>query len=133
MKLVRQEEEKGCVIACIAMVMKKSYWDIRRDFTQDFEAQGLGFDTLADYMADHGYHSIRKKIAYWDKTRASMRDEMIAPFAPVHIVHLQLKYDGDWHHAVVMDKNGDMYDPGGHEEEVLQGTYAVLETIGFYK
>ena len=131
-KLVKQEEARGCGIACVAMVLGKSYKTVRNDFENDFEKKGLGFDKFIDYLLDHGLQAIKKEVRGWSH-RDFARKEMLKPFAPIHIINVQPQYDSKDRHAVVMDAKGKLYCPSGATEKEIRETYIIHEVAGFWK
>jgi len=131
-KLVEQEEAKGCTIACIAMVLGKGYWDVRKHFINDFEREAMTVDQLKDYLGDAGFSILSKRISHYNIAQFG-REEMLKPFAPVHIVWYTQFFDMQYSHVVVMDAEGNTYDPAQNEPELIKDAYAVHETIGLYR
>lgn len=109
-KLVKQEGKCGCVIACLAMVLGKTYREIESDFWNDFEEQGIDLEKTADYLSDCNYSVIQKEVTYYNTAKFG-RDELLKPFAPVHLVRIRPKFDADVGHLVVMDENGELFCP----------------------
>lgn len=132
MKLIKQEESSGCTIACIAMVLGKTYWEVRKDFVNDFEKEGQNIDLVKDYLGDQGFSIISKKYSHWNHVSVA-RKEMLKPFAPIHVLQMSQTFDMPHSHVVVMDAKGKLFDPAGNDAKVLQKAYVFHEVIGLYK
>jgi ABC-type bacteriocin/lantibiotic exporter with double-glycine peptidase domain len=128
MKLVKQEDENGCAIACIAMVLGRSYQDVARDWTHKFKKDGVSLKKIMGYLAEHGCSIVHVEVAYFvDKDFA--RDILLKPFAPVHIVRTQPQFDSDAH-VVVMAKDGQIFCPSGAEDAE---DYQITDVLGIYR
>ena len=132
MKIVRQEDENGCAIACLAMVLKKTYQQVRKDWRDDFLKDGLTTNQMVEYLADHNMTVVLKTLLSY-ATKDSARDEMMRPFAPIHIINLKQFCDSPDDHVVVMTADGHLYCPGGMTEDEIRNAYMVDEVIGIYK
>src|SRR5688572_7230276 len=129
---VTQDEPYGCMIACLAMVLGKSYADVRKDFYTDFSQEGIEMEKAADYLAENGFTVIEKTMTNW-MHRDRVKKEMLRPFAPVHIVRFQQYTDAPFGHVVVMTNKGKFLCPQKSEEKVLMKSYAVSCVFGLYK
>jgi hypothetical protein len=131
-KYIAQQQDKGCVIACIAMVLGRDYWKVAKDFHVDLERKGINMRLAQEYLCDHGLSVIEKTAyGYPDVTRSNKR--MLIPFAPVHIVFIQQYADLAFNHAYVMTRNGRMLDPGNRERTDPKVDYCVVGVLGCYK
>lgn len=130
-KLVKQEDECGCVAACIAMVLGKTYQDVTKDFINDFKTKGINVELLISYLADHDLGVIHKKIAFYAH-KDQFREELFKPFAPIHIVRIVWAADQEDGHVVVMTEDGKLLCPSGATEEDVRSSYTVLEVLGIY-
>lgn len=131
MKIVRQEDENGCAIACLAMVLKKTYQQVRKDWKDDFLKDGVTMKNIVNYLANEGLTIVRKTVPGYAH-KDSAREEMMRPFAPMHIINIRPLYDSDYH-VVVMTADGHLYCPGGMTEDEIRNAYMVDEVIGIYK
>ena len=131
-KLVEQEEKCGCAVACIAMVLGTTYADVRKDWQNDFENEGVTTAQIIDYLGNVGFAAVYKRISHWTH-KDFVREEMLTPFAPIHILSMRPAYDSKNYHVVVMDAEGVLYCPSGLTDEESRRSYLIDETIGLYK
>jgi hypothetical protein len=131
-KYVKQEHEKGCLIACIAMVLGWDYSEVVKEFENDFDKHGTDGEMAKQFICDHGFSVIEKRgSGYLDIRKHNQR--MLAPFAPVHIVSVQQFIDKPKHtHGYVMDAKGKVYDPDDETRTVVP-CYEVRPVMGFFK
>lgn len=130
--LVKQEEKFGCVLACLAMVLGKSYQEVRADFYHDFEKKGFKVETAIGYLADKGFQFIHKEVGFYNRIDFS-KSEMLRPFADCHLVRIKQFFDDPNTHLVVMDKNGKIFCPDGATEENIKSSYHIGDVWGIYK
>ena len=136
-KYVKQESN-GCAIACIAMVLNKTYEEAYALAQVPFEfggCTGLTMASVVDILGDQGY-TCRQLSAFNHSNytyRAPWPDK---PFAPIHVVFAYIKGtvpgDGVRCHAVIMLKNGRIYDPSVPERTTLEDFGYVAEVVGFW-
>jgi hypothetical protein len=130
-KHVAQEHDKGCVIACIAMVLGWDYQVVAAEFHNDFNKSGINIDFAADFLGEHGFSVIEKSgTRYLDLAAHNRR--MMQPFAPIHLVSVQQFVDKPkTTHCVVMDAKGKIYDPADkNAKDILY--YSVHSVLGFF-
>jgi hypothetical protein len=132
MKLVLQQDDYGCAIACIAMVTGRTYEDVKQDWRTDVSREGIVTKDILNYLGDCGFSVIYKKITHYDH-KGFGRDEMLRPFAPVHLLSARHYFDSANSHLVVMDADGGIYCPGGWSQEEILNAYVIDEVIGLYK
>jgi hypothetical protein len=129
---VQQKHDKGCVVACIAMVLGWDYDKVATEFHNDFDKRGIKTDFAKELICAHGFSVIEKRgDGYIDRHEHNKR--MMQPFAPIHIVTVQQFVDTPSHtHAFVMDAKGKIYEPGDKSmKEVL--FYEVKHVMGFFE
>lgn len=131
-KLVEQEDDCGCVVACIAMVLGRTYQSVRADWGNDFTTEGVDLEQMMNYLGDHGCSIVYKAMRYY-RHKDFAREAMLTPFAPIHIVRVLPNCDSKTGHVVVMDAEGKIYCPGGFSDEEIRRAYAVTEVCGIYK
>jgi hypothetical protein len=131
-RLVKQKDEFGCVVACLAMVLGKTYEEVDADFDNDFTKKGTQLAMIADYLSDHGYSIIKKSVSFYSHKDFG-REELLTPFAPSHIVIVKDKVDLPFDHAIVMDNAGKLYCPSGSPDEESRNAYLIISVIGIYK
>lgn len=130
-KFVRQEDRRGCVIACLAMVLGKTYAEVVKDFYHDFTEEGFDLERACMYLADNGAQIIEKRRLWYNRKDFS-RAEILKPFAPVHIVSVQQFFDSESSHAVVMDENGVIFCPDGATHLEILDSYDIDICYGVY-
>lgn len=129
MVIIPQRYEYDCTVACIAMVLEKSYEEVSGYFYTNFDKAGLDVDLVRNTICEHGFSVIEKTCNnYLDVQKMSER--MRIPFADIHIINVWRYADSKITHAVVMDKEGKLFDPTGNKEWKF---YSVERVLGFYK
>lgn len=107
-KWVKQEDVNGCVVAAIAMIVNKSYAEVKSELHPKNLSTGAYTSFEAEsYLYEHGYRLVKK----WKHVCFSSTDREqwpIEPFAPIHYVSIR---NGDKAHAVVMLADGSVLDP----------------------
>lgn len=128
---VAQKHDKGCVVACIAMVLGWGYDEVVTEFDNDFDKKGISAEFAKDFICEHGYSVIERRGTHYLDVR-SHNQRMMVPFAPVHIVTVRQYIDLPKHsHAVVMDAKGRIYDPGDKDAQTII-YYSVEHIMGFF-
>lgn len=128
--VVKQEEEYGCLVACIATILHKTYKEITKDFIHDFNKSGIVIDKVIDYILDKGFTAVKKEKAIY-KESSKVDKFMLEPFADYHIVIIQQFYDDVKNtHAIIMDSLGNLHCPNG----ITDIQYFSINAVwGFYK
>jgi hypothetical protein len=132
MEVIKQVRA-GCAPACIAMVLGRSYESVLSDFHNDFLDDGQDIEQTMDYLSDFGVSIIRKEVRYYCGDVKFGRDELLKPFAPIHIVRVKEKFDSTTGHLVVMDESGKLFCPLGQTEEEIKNSYVITTVLGLYK
>jgi hypothetical protein len=129
---VQQKHDKGCVVACIAMVLGWKYDDVICEFQNDFDKRGINCEFAKDFICEHGFSVIEKRGEGYIDVRGHNKRMMI-PFAPVHIVSVQQFIDQPKHtHAFVMDAKGKIFEPSDKQLNHVN-YYSVRHIMGFFK
>jgi hypothetical protein len=132
-KLVKQDDEKGCSAACIAMILGKSYQEITERLYTNFARTGLSHKVAREFITDFGFQAITKEVWCFHTTEL-INLEMIKPFAPVHLLEIKVWPDHSTWHALVMDQKGKLFDPAGYDEEWVRTHLHYIHRItGFWK
>jgi hypothetical protein len=130
-KFVKQEQEHGCAIACIAMILGKTYEEIVRSFHNDFNKEGIRIDKVIDYLSANGVTVIRKgHYGYEDRHKNNLR--MLESFADIHYVSFQQFVDVDNNHAIIMLKNGKRVCPTMKYATELVSCYQIDDVLGIF-
>lgn len=131
-KLVKSKDYNGCAVACIATVLGVTYDDVVKDFTNNFNENGLALDKTASYLSDRGCQIIRKTLYSWNKLNFA-HSYMLEPFAPIHIVRIEQYFDSEFGHVLVMDKDGKLYCPNAVDGEYARKAYSITDVLGIFR
>jgi len=129
-RYVSQKYENDCAVACLAMITGYSYEKVDKRFNYK---KGIKFSKSVDYLQYQGIGIIIKEwigcqnINYNNKLMAQ-------PYADIHLISVKQYADSPYHHAIVMDKNGQIYDPGDKTIKDLNHYYEIVKVAGcFYE
>lgn len=127
---IKQEDLNGCVVAAVAMIVGKSYAEVKAELApKDLSKEAYTTFTAESYLYEHGYMLVKK----WRHVCFNGTDRKqwpIAPFAPIHYVSTR---NGDKAHAVVMLADGRVLDPWADATPRNITDYAeVCEIIGVW-
>ena len=135
MEYIKQEQEFGCVFACIAMIVEIDYWTVRNGFPKYRFKKELGKETgisatddAESYLFYNGYvgHTNYSTVGFSQIKRKS--NEWIKEFAPIHIVSVVL--NGHIHACVL--KDGIIYDPYREGKYTFEDYEKVNSITGFW-
>lgn len=130
-KFIKQEEENGCAIACIAMILGKTYADVVKSFLNDFNKQGMEIGHAISYLSENGVDVIRRGHQGYT-TREANNLRMIKPFADIHYISFQQFCDSATNHAVVMLGNGKLICPTKKYKIEEVSIYQIDDVLGCY-
>lgn len=131
-KFIEQQEKSGCAIACIAMVLGRTYKSVRDDWQNDFDQDGVFLEKTMEYLGDHDCSLIHKLTRNYNQ-KDFARKEMLKPFAPVHVVRVMPAFDSDVGHLVVMDARGKLICPQRFTDKNIRDSYAITDVVGIYR
>lgn len=114
MKYVAQEESGGCMVATIAMIVGKTYAEIRA-MCEDSYQDGIHWIIAADILADLGYATM-SRYHHHPRLKSERGIWPCAPFAPAHFIVLEATQGP---HAVAADAFMKVFDPFKRERESL--------------
>jgi hypothetical protein len=124
---IAQKQKCGCTVAAVAMVTGKSYEEVARASTRDFDNDGVQLEDWLEYLFENGFtfHRLYRvtHLQGVNKERSVWPPE---PFAPIHLCSVVSPIAA---HAVVMLANGDVLDPakpGTHRLTDYKATHFVL-------
>ncbi len=129
-ELIKQEEECGCVIACLAMITGRTYQQVAADFSAQFDSDGMDSLPMFHYLADFGFQVVTKQ-AYSYHQKDFYRDELTKPFADVHIMNVKPYFDAKLQHSVVMDASGAIFCPA--EKTDIKTVYGIDSIVGIFR
>lgn len=131
-KRVVQKDEYGCLPACLAMIRGVAYDRVAPWFSVDLSKEGIEFQKGVDYLCQFGFQVIYKEIYSGNHPNFGFK-EVTTPFAPMHIVSLQVNFDSKERHAVVMTRTGKILDPGPHNlVKSFKGIWEVPRCVGIW-
>lgn len=134
-KFVQQLHENGCSLACMAMITGLNYDFIDKQFSVNFDKNGLIYDKVRQYVCEQGFDCIEKINRIYTKV-GSQNLRMLVPFADVHFISAQQFADSKYNHSFVMLKNGKILDPADHNHNhktVLDRFYSIDVVLGFWQ
>lgn len=106
---VKQEDDKGCIIACLAMLTGKTYAEIKKSFPDLHDRGGLDFRHTETFLFEHGY--AYQCIYRWMPPGNTERTPWPAqPWADVHLVVVTM-HRMHTSHSVVLLRDGTVLDP----------------------
>jgi hypothetical protein len=130
---VAQQDEFGCVVACLAMVRGLSYETVKQEFNgYDFTRTGLRAGVWDQYLAECGF-AVRRKNRHYSPGRRKWRDWPCDPFAPLHLCVVLFREGALCSHLVVMLHDGTIVDPLDSSKTRLSDYPAVFSVAGVYQ
>lgn len=108
-KWIGQEDSNGCSLAALAMVLGKTYREVRSDWLH-FENRGISFFEYDRYLAEKGY-AVARIYKHSHASKNDLKQWPIEPFADIHICTVKISDDSSVHHTVVMLRDGTILDP----------------------
>lgn len=148
--LVKQEQEKGCGIAAIAMLLGRTYQQVLFDWPKvieqsdvyedgkvigktpvtynDFTNDGTCNQVVDAYLAEKGY-AIQRKYKHKSWMRQDRDIWPPLPFAPAHLCEVKTNS----RHFVVMDNLGMVFDPHFGADRRLKDYADTYSVAGIWK
>lgn len=129
---IRQEDQNGCVVAAIAMIVGRPYAEIKAELRpKDLSTEAYTTFDAESYLYEHGYSLLKK----WKHVCFKEHDRETWPVAPFALLHYVQVVNGPTGkaHDVVMLANGDVLDPWADAApKKLTDYYQVNEIIGVF-
>jgi hypothetical protein len=129
---VKAVEDNSCMIACLAMVMGKTFDDVFADMDRYWKNEGHSMGTSDDawiaYLSAHGY-AIQDIDHEYTPDERLINPWPIKPFAPIHIVFVY----SEGSHAVVMLQDGTILDPTDIHYKSRHEYHRVYRIVGVWK
>lgn len=127
-KAVQQQDRFGCVVACLATILGRSYEDVRSEIGDP--GRGLTDGTWSEFLANQGY-AVQHLYRVDQLTQAKRSVWPAAPWAPVHLCLVDAGGPGG--HLVVMLPDGTVLDPARFGPPVTLAAYAsVMAMTGVF-
>lgn len=112
MKWVQQVEPNGCGIACLSMLTRIAYADVRAWFgIRPNVEEGLYWWELEAFLTEHGYATAVKKQYRRESVLRRSDEWPVQPFADRHLVELRVFTNNALCHFVCMQRDGTVLDP----------------------
>lgn len=130
-RLIRQKEANGCVVACMAMVSGKTYDEARADhiFSElADDAKGCSFREAEEYLWRHGF-AWQEIYRCGPPGNTNKTVWPPAPWADVHVCEVRTGQA----HAVVLLKDGSVLDPLCDEPKRLTDYAEVYSVRAVFK
>jgi hypothetical protein len=125
-KWVGQEDAWGCSQAAVAMVVGKTYQEVKAFWDNDdsdyFKKHGKSFYDFDQQLAAYGYATARIYSNFKGKPRS---DWPPAPFGEIHLCTVMVSESSPGGHIVVMLKDGTVLDPLSPEPKSLTDYWRV--------
>jgi len=135
MNLIGQDDEKGCGVACCAMVCGQGYAEAKAKVSDHcWGGQFTHYDAF-EYLNLHGF-----SYQHWYKHARFVKPEKDTfpvrepwpPPLPIAAAHIILTRGDAMGHWVAMDEKGEVFDPiRGRGRRI--GDYDVMQVIGIWK
>lgn len=121
-RYVAQPNGYGCAIACVAMIVGKSYqemedWFVAQGLKRDRMVQGIHSYIFFDALDRHGFSHVERWMNDPIANAPRAGEWPPAPFAPVHICGANV---AGGHHAFLMLADGTILDPYKRERDSLR-------------
>ncbi|MGU3476920.1 hypothetical protein [Methylobacterium sp. D48H] len=122
---VRQEDRYGCAIACVAMLLDRTYADMRAAVGEP--GHGFTHDSLGELLIRGGY-ALQHVFRIDQVTQRPRPVWPLAPWAPIHVCTVDAGGPGS--HLVVMLADGTIMDPATTTMGRLSDYRAVISMTG---
>ena len=134
-KYVKATLTNSCVPACLAMVTGKTLKRVVKEIYEHWENegryQGVDDDILDQYLSKNGY-AVQRIPHEYEPNKLLIKKWPVKPFAPVHIVDVW-STNPPGMHAVVMLKDGTVYDPSNRRIKDISMYQRVFAVTGIWK
>jgi len=110
-KLVKQEEPYGCVIACIAMILGKSYQEIKNELPPNRgygNKNGMISQDMISFLWQYGYIGLEFYKCESHSQRMMELNEWLKPVGVFNKVSIYNEYGP---HAILWLPDGKIFDP----------------------
>jgi hypothetical protein len=130
-KWVRQEDEWGCGVACLAMLTGQTYAEVAATFTHSFVRSGVDYIRCDSWLVERGYATARKfrHDHNWHE-RTLWPPE---PWGDAHLCCVDAIEHSPRSHFVVMLADGECLDPLTPERKRLTDYHRVLNVAAVVK
>ena len=134
-KYVKATLTNSCVPACLAMITGKTLKRVIKEIYEHWENegryQGVDDDIVDQYLSKNGY-AIQRVPHEYEPNKLLLKKWPVKPFAPIHIVDVWSSNPAGMH-AVVMLKDGTIYDPSNRRIKDISMYQRVFGITGIWK
>jgi hypothetical protein len=130
-KYVKQLHHFGCVPACIAMILGKSYEEVIESFYNDFSKEGINNSITREYLTEYDLSVVFLDLQYLTKLDKA-RNTLHKPFADIHIISVKPNADDELNHSIIMDYQGEIFDPHSEDTKDLDEYFRVDYVLGIF-
>jgi hypothetical protein len=134
-KYVKATITNSCVPACLAMVTGKTLKRIIKEIYEHWENegryQGIDDDIVDQYLSKNGY-AVQRIPHEYEPNKLLIKKWPVKPFAPIHIVDVWSSNPPGMH-AVVMLKDGTIYDPSNRRIKDISMYQRIFAVTGIWK
>ena len=134
-KYVKATLTNSCVPACLAMVTGKTLKRVVKEIYEHWENegryQGVDDNIVDQYLSKNGY-AIQRIPHEYEPNKLLIKKWPVKPFAPIHIVDVWSSNPPGMH-AVVMLKDGTIYDPSNRRIKDISTYQRVFAITGIWK
>lgn len=125
---VRQEDRYGCAIACVAMLLDRTYAEMRGAVGEP--GNGFTHDAWGELLSRGGY-ALQHMYRIDQITQRPRAVWPLEPWAPIHVCTVDA--GGPGAHLVVMAADGTIIDPATSTLGRLSDYRAVISMTGLYR
>jgi len=134
-KYVKATLTNSCVPACLAMVTRKTLKRVIKEIYEHWENegryQGIEDNIVDQYLSKNGY-AVQRVPHEYEPNKLLLKKWPVKPFAPIHIVDVWSSNPPGMH-AVVMLKDGTIYDPSNRRIKDISMYQRVFAVTGIWK
>ena len=134
-KYVKATLTNSCVPACLAMVTGKTLKRVVKEIYEHWENegryQGVDDNIVDQYLSKSGY-AVQRIPHEYEPNKLLIKKWPVKPFAPIHIVDVWSSNPPGMH-AVVMLKDGTIYDPSNRRIKDISMYQRVFAVTGIWK
>jgi hypothetical protein len=134
-KYVKATLTNSCVPACLAMVTGKTLKRIIKEIYEHWENegryQGVDDNIVDQYLSKNGY-AVQRIPHEYEPNKLLIKKWPVKSFAPIHIVDVWSSNPPGMH-AVVMLKDGTIYDPSNRRIKDISMYQRVFAVTGIWK
>jgi hypothetical protein len=127
-KHVRQEDPYGCGHACLAMILGKSYSDVRAELGDP--GRGQTHQLWLEMLGRHG-HTYQHFFRYNPVTNQPREPWPLQPWAPVHLASVDAGH-GPGSHVIVINHDGTVLDPARDTPSRFDAYGGVIWMLGIW-